>query len=136
VSRKTALAAAFAATVLSLPTWAQVESATRSRAEVKAETRAAVQAGQLTPGGEGRPADATPTFKSSKTRAERMEETLQARRDNQLIPASAADLQTSDAALRAQRSSKTRGERKAETQVAISRGELVPAGEGFDAPRK
>lgn len=136
MSRRTALAAAFAATVLSLPSWAQVQSATRSRAEVRAETLAAVQAGQLTLAGEGRPADAAPPFKSSKTRAERMEETLQARRDNQLIPAGAGDVQTSDAALRAQRSTRTRGERKAETQVAIARGELVPAGEGFDAPRK
>lgn len=127
-------AAAVAATFCWQSALAQA-SAPLSRAEVKAETRAAEKAGQLTPAGQG----SAPTVKASdagpaKTRAERKAETLAARKAGTLTPAGSS--QNPDAAERARKSTKTRAERKAETLEAAKKGELVPAGQGSPAPTK
>jgi hypothetical protein len=128
---------ALAIVAMSSSTWsAQTATAPGSRAEVKAETRAAERAGHLTPAGEGRPTDGTSNFKSSKTRAERKSETLQARKNKELVPTGNAAQQKLDVALRAQKPTRTRAERKAETRQDIAQGQLVPAGEGPQAPRK
>jgi hypothetical protein len=131
------LPVAFAIVAISSSAWAaQTDSASASRAQIKAETRSAERAGKLTPAGEGRPTDGTSNFKSSKTRAERKSETLQARKNNELIPAGNASQQKLDVALRSQKTTRTRAERKAETRRDIAQGQLVPAGEGPQAPRK
>lgn len=62
-------------------------SAPASRADVKAETRAAEQARKLTPAGEGAAPTERSTTPSTKTRAERKAETSQAVRDKQMTPA-------------------------------------------------
>jgi hypothetical protein len=107
-------------------------SAPLSRAEVKAETRAAEKAGQLTPAGEG----SAPVTKSAATgpkitREQRKADTLQARKEGTLQPAGVT--QKTDDAIRKQKSTKTRAERKAETMEARKKGELVPAGEDGEA---
>ena len=127
-------AAAVAATFCWQSALAQA-SAPLTRAEVKAETRAAEKAGQLTPAGQGsgpmvKASDAGP----AKTRAERKAETLAARKAGTLAPA--GPTQKADDAERARKSTKTRAERKAETLEAAKKGELTPAGEGGGAPKK
>ena len=126
------LAAAIAATMFTSLAFAQA-SAPVSRADVKAETRAAEKAGKLTPAGEG----AGPMTKSSEapstmTRAERKAATLKARKEGTLAPAGTT--QKADVADQKLKSTKTRAERKAETAEARRKGELVPAGEG--SPKK
>jgi hypothetical protein len=105
-----------------------------SRAEVKAETRAAQKSRQLTPAGEGG-APATPSADPAGpkvTREQRKAETLQARKQGMLQPAGST--QEPDVAAQKQKSTKTRDERKAETAEAKKKGELVPAGEGSPKP--
>lgn len=109
-----------------------------SRAEVKAETKAAAKAGQLLPAGE-----ATPGMKgasapqSSKTRAERKAETMQARKEGKLMPGGEATYKSSMSQGEAVKgSTKTRAERKAETQKAAKEGQLPRAGELPDPNKK
>lgn len=109
-------------------------SAPLSRAEVKAETRAAEKAGKLTPAGQGGAPAAVAASGPTKTRAQRKAETIEARKAGTLAPA--GPTQKADNAERAKPTSKSRPERKAETRAAEKAGELTPAGEGPAAPKK
>ena len=127
------LAIATVAAAFSQLAFAQSESSP-SRAEVKAQTRAAQKAHELTPAGEGPIAEKPSRTRSTKTRAERKGETLQARNDGNLPRTGpAADLKVERAAY-AVPSKKTRAERKTETLSAAKAGKLIPAGEA-GAPR-
>lgn len=107
-----------------------------SRAAIKADTKAAEKARQLTPAGEGLPGDKQTSFKSTKTRSERKAETLVARRQGALEPTGeAAGLKEERAEDRAP-STVSRAQRKAQTRALEKAGKLTPAGEGPDAPRK
>ena len=116
---------------------AQAASEPVSRAEVKAETRAAEKAGKLTPAGEGIQPIPQKLPKSDYTRAERKASTVQARKSGDLVRAgdteqeAAVDKQDSKT-----KSTKTRAERKAETLAARKSGQLIPAGEGPSAQTK
>jgi hypothetical protein len=123
-----AAAAALLTSFLSQAVLAQA-SAPLSRADVKAETKAAEKAGKLTPAGEA----AAPTVNSTgigptKTRAQRKAETLAARKAGTLQPAGST--QKADVAIQKAPPTTTRAERKAATAAARKNGELVPAGEG------
>jgi hypothetical protein len=63
--------------------FAQGADAPKSRADVKAETRAAEKAGKLVPAGEG-PIAPTPSRQSNTTRAQRKADTLHARKAGEL----------------------------------------------------
>jgi hypothetical protein len=126
-------AAAVAATFCWQSAMAQA-SAPLTRAQVKAETRAAEKAGQLTPAGQGSGPVTAAASGPAKTRAERKAETLEARKAGTLAPA--GPNQKADVADAAKKPTKTRAERKAETLEAAKKGELVPAGEGTPAPKK
>ena len=129
-----AAVAAIAASLAAPSVFAQA-SAPVSRAAVKAETRAAEKAGQLTPAGQGSaPTVKTPDTGPKMTRAERKAETLRARKEGTLQPAGST--QKGDVAIQKLPSTKTRAERKAETAEARKKGELVPAGEGGLKPSK
>lgn len=115
----------------SLGAWGQGTQAPPSRAEIKAETRTALKAGQLTPAGEGSPA-AAPQSPSTKTRAQRKAETLQARKAGELRRAGLEpEWKAARAAARVP-STTTRAERKATTLAAARAGQLTPAGEGVN----
>lgn len=105
-----------------------------SRADVKAETRAAAKAGKLVPAGEG------PQFpvsgKSNTTRAERKTDTRAAAKAHQIMPAGDADIAMQDRAARAQPTAVNRADRKSDTRWLQQSRKLVPAGEGPDAPKK
>ena len=110
-------------------------SAPLSRAQVKAETRAAEKSGQLTPAGQGgAPSVRTEAPGPAKTRAQRKAETIEARKAGAL--AQAGPTQKADDADRAKPTTRSRAERKAETREAEKKGELIPAGEGQAAPKK
>lgn len=104
-------------------------TASASRAEVKAETRAAQKAGQLTPAGEGL-REAIPQAPSSRTRAERKAETLRARQLGELRKAGLEPEWKAARAAALIPSVTTRAERKASTAAAARAGQLTPAGEG------
>ena len=71
--------------------WAQSDATSPpTRADVKAEARAANKARQLQPAGEGPSTDAAQKSASTKTKAERKAETLQARKEGKLPPAGLA----------------------------------------------
>ena len=128
------LAAAVAATLLPALALAQA-SAPLTRDQVKAETRAAQQAGEMTPAGGG----ATPAAKTStkqhstKTRAQVNEETRAAQKAGELTPAGGG---AGPAPKSTKHSTMTKEKRKAETLEARKKGELVPAGGGGPAPSK
>ncbi|HEV7577537.1 MAG TPA: DUF4148 domain-containing protein [Caldimonas sp.] len=126
--------ALFTASLLSQAVMAQTSSAPVTRAEVKAETRAAEKAGQLTPAGQG------PQFKvsrkSTKTRAQEKAETLAARKAGTLEPAGDAEIEVVDRQMEAQRSTVNRAALKAKTRAQEKAGQLIPAGEGPGAPTK
>jgi Domain of unknown function (DUF4148) len=109
-------------------------SAPLSRADVKAETRAAEKAGKLTPAGQGGAPVAAAPAGPTKTRAQRKAETIEARKAGTLAPA--GPTQKADNAERAKPTAKSRADRKAETRAAEKAGELTPAGEGPAAPKK
>lgn len=114
---------------------AEEAGARKSRADVKAETRAAEKARKLVPAGEG-PIAPTPSRSSNTTRSARKAETLKARKAGELEPTGeAADLKAERAEQR-RPSTTTRQQRKADTLAARKAGTLVPAGEGPGAPRK
>ena len=135
MSSKSVLVAALAvvATLWVQSAMAQA-SAPLSRADVKAETRAAEKAGKLTPAGQGGAPAAAPAAGPTKTRAQRKAETLEARKAGTLAPAGST--QKGDNADRAKPTTRSRAERKAETREAAKKGELTPAGEGPAAPKK
>jgi len=133
---KTVLAAAIAAAAMSNAALAQDNPAPASRAEIKAETKAAEKAGTLTPAGEGTAPTEKMTTRSTKTRAQRKAETLQARKSGDLMPAGDAEDLKADKAARSTTSTKTRAQRKAEERADAKAGKLIPAGEGPGAPTK
>jgi hypothetical protein len=101
---------------------------------VKAQTKAAAKARQLTPTGQG------PQFRVSResntTRAQRKSDTLAARKAHALEPAGGASIVAADRRAQAAPSTVDRAARKAETRRLEKSGQLVPAGEGPGAPRK
>jgi hypothetical protein len=117
--------------MLAQATFAQ-DAAPASRADVKAETKAAEKAGKFTPAGEGAAMSDTSTPKSTKTKADRKAEVAAARKSGELAPAGPAP----DYPKTTTPSGKTRAERKAETRAAIKNHETLPAGEGQNAPAK
>lgn len=134
---KTTLAAAIAAAVFSNGAFSQDGAPPASRAAIKAETRAAEKAGTLTPAGEGRPVDPSPSTQSTKTRADRKAETRLARKSGELLPAGEAGEFKEEMAERSSgHSTKTRAQRKAEVREDEKAGRLIPAGEGPMAPKK
>jgi len=99
-----------------------------SRAEVKAETIAAMHAGQTMPPGERAVPQAG--FSSTKTRAERKAETLAARSRGELVSGGVATYRTYMSQQTAGKySTKTRAERKAETMDAIAHKQMMRSGE-------
>ncbi len=134
MSSKPVLVAALA--VVATFCWQQAlaqASAPLSRADVKAETRAAEKAGKLTPAGQGGAPAAAAASGPTKTRAQRKAETIAARKAGALAPAGST--QKADNADRAKPTTNSRAERKAETREASKKGELVPAGQGSPAPK-
>ena len=127
-------AALFTASLFCHAVMAQTSSAPVTRAEVKAETRAAEKAGQLTPAGQGPQIKISP--RSTKTREQRKAETLAARKAGELEPAGDAEVEIVDRQTAAQRSTVNRAARKAETRTQEKAGLLIPAGEGPGAPKK
>jgi hypothetical protein len=123
------LAAAYAQVAL-----AQSAEPGPTRAQVKAETRAAEKAHQLTPAGEAADFPKPTKSTSNKTRSERKAETLRARKDGKLQPA--GEVMDERTAAKLPPSTKTRAERKAETLAAAKAHQLTPAGEGSTAPSK
>jgi len=106
-----------------------------TRAEVKAETRAAAKSHDLIPAGEAAGANQPVSRKSNKTRAQRKAETVQARRAGQIEPAGeVAGAKDERTALNTP-STRTRAQRKSETKAAAKAMQLIPAGEGGDAPK-
>ncbi len=111
--------AAFASTALSA---AFAQDPTKTRAEVKAEARAATKAGEI-PRGEAQPN--VPTTKSTKTRAERKAETQLARKKGQLAPAGTLGPEREP---KEPKSNLARAPIKAETKAAVKAG-TIPRGE-------
>lgn len=114
---------------------AQTASAPESRGEVKAQTRAANKAGQLTKAGEGTPTEKAAPGASTKTREERKAETMEAKRKGELQPPGQA-LYKSNMSQQSAKTTKTRAERKAETRQAAKEKKLVPAGEAAEPAKK
>ena len=79
------LAAAVAAILVPALTFAQ--DAQKTREQVKAETRAAQKAGELTPAGGGAGPAPKSTKHSTMTKEKRKAETLEARKKGELVPA-------------------------------------------------
>jgi hypothetical protein len=131
---KTSLAVAAAtASLLCTAAFAQSD-APLTRAEVKAETRAAEKDGKLVPAGEG-PAFPVST-KSNTTRAKRKADTRAAEKAGDIAPAGDAQSAMEDEELRAQKTTVNRGERKAQTRALEKSGKLIPPGERPDPRTK
>jgi hypothetical protein len=129
LTRLFAFTAALAAAAATAPAaLAQPDRTQLTRGDVKQETRAAYQAGQMMSAGE---LSAPVQWASTRTREERKAETLAANRKGELgSPGQALFKAHNVAPMRALASStKTRGERKAETTDAIRHHQLMPAGE-------
>jgi hypothetical protein len=112
---------------------ALAQASSPSRADVKAETKAAEKNRQLTPAGESSPTPPAGTG-STKTKEQRKAETLEARKKGELAPAGST--QKADVATQKQPTTTDRAKRKADTAAAEKAGKLTPAGEGPDAPKK
>lgn len=104
-------------------------SAPVTRAEVKAEAKAApkIPAGEAPIVNPASP-DAK-NAKSTKTRAERKSETKSDRSAGALKPAGEADTMKDEKAEKMKASTTTRADRKAETKAAVKSGQTMPAGE-------
>jgi hypothetical protein len=111
---------------------AQSDDPTTSRADVKAQTRAANKSNDLWRGGEA--SLPTQPFMSEKSRSQRKGDTIGARRAGELKPSGEADYKANVA--RPARTDKTRAERKSETLAAAKSGNLAPSGEGGDGAPK
>lgn len=107
----------------------QADERPLTRAEVNAQTLAAMKSGEIV-SGEGRPQGPESVATPTKTRQERKAETLQARRNGELPVGgngtykSSISQQTATA-----KSTKTREERKAETMQAIREHKTMQPGE-------
>ncbi len=125
LTRLVAFAAVFAAAAATASTaLAQDDGRPLTRDEVKQQTRAAMQAGQMVPAGE---MSAPMHMASTKSREERKAETLAANRNGAFATRYEGYSATPAEALA--RSTKTRAERKAETMDAIRNHQIIPAGE-------
>jgi len=121
-------AAAFTVAATTAPAaLAQDHATPLTRAEVKHETLAAMQAGQLLRAGEGTPTSPHDAV-STKSRHERKAETLVARSRNELVHGGIATYRASISQQSA-KSIKTRAERKAETMDAVRNGQMLRAGD-------
>jgi hypothetical protein len=119
--------AALAAAAATVPAWADTEAA-RTRADVKAETLAAMKAGQIV-SGEMLPSS-TASTSTVRTREERKAETMVARRKGELVHSGIATYRASISQQAATaKSTKTRAERKAETMDAIQLKQTMQPGE-------
>ena len=116
------------------PAHAEPPSGPNWRAEVKAETRAAQRAGELTPAGEGVRRE-PPTAPSTKTRSERKAEALQARKAGEFRKAGLEPEWKEQRAAARVPSTTSRAGRKQSTLAAARAGQLTPAGEAV-SPRK
>ena len=126
VSRRFAFATVFAAAAATAPA-ALADDTTRSRDEVRAETLAAMKAGQIV-SGEGKPTEHAAT--SSRTREERKAETMTARGKGELVHAGISTYRASISQQTATaKSTKTRAERKAETMDAIKHKQVMQPGD-------
>ena len=107
-----------------------------SRADVKAQTKAANKAGQMVPGEED-PSIKQPAAKSTKNRADMKAETKAANKDGGLGNSGKATYKAHNVTPREQlsKSTKTRAEGKAETKEAVKEHKTPPAGEAA-APSK
>lgn len=123
--------AAAAVAVFAQGTFAQTTSTSPSRAEVKAETRAAEKAGKLAPAGQGPGAmsSGASAGMSDKSRATGKSETKAARAEGNLKPAGEASEMKDDKKEKMARSTKTRDERKAQTRADVKSRSIQPAGE-------
>lgn len=120
------IVAAVAACLFAQASFAQA-SAPPSRAEVKAQTRAAEKAGELVPAGQAVSMPSTePKKTSDKTAAERKAATRQARKEGELVPAGERGMVSPDVTAGP---SKSRAEVKSKTRAAEKAGDLVPAGQ-------
>ena len=130
------IVAAVAASMFAQATFAQ-PSAPAARADVKAETKAAVKDGTIPKAGEGpvAPRVAASGGMSGKTRADRKAETQADRKDNKLTPAGEA-VRPAAAPVPATGSTAARADVKAETKAAVKDGTIPKAGEGQVAPKK
>jgi hypothetical protein len=128
LARLFACATVFAAAAATAPlALADTEGTQRTRAEVKAETLAAMKAGLIV-AGEGSPTLPMPV--ATKTREERKAETMVARNKGELVHGGLATYRASISQQTATaKSTKTRAERKAETMDAIQHKQMMPAGE-------
>jgi hypothetical protein len=107
----------------------QTDERPLTRAEVNAQTREAMQSGQIV-SGEGRPQGPETAITPSKTREERKAETLQARRNGELPVGGNGTYKSSLSQQTATKNStKTREERKAETLQAIREHKTMQPGE-------
>ena len=123
----TVAAAAASAVLLAVPAQAQQ---TLSRAEVAHQTRAAMQAGEMMPAGEGSPQGPEAALASTKTREQRKAETIEARRKGEFAPGGLGNYKTNMSQQTAMaKSTKSRAERKSETMDAIKNHQMTPAGE-------
>lgn len=123
-----ALATVFAAAAATAPlALADTDGTQRTRAEVKAETLAAMKAGQIV-SGEASPMQ--PMAAATKTREARKAETMVARGKGELVHAGIATYRASISQQTATaKSAKTRTERKAETMDAIQHKQTMQPGE-------
>jgi hypothetical protein len=129
-TRFAAAVGAAAMTAILLVGPAQAQQQPLSRAEVQQQTRAAIEAGDMLPAGEGSPQADEAAIASAKTRAERKAETMQARRNDGLQTGGLGSYRTNMSQQTATASStKTRAERKAQTMQAIKAHQMPPAGE-------
>ena len=121
--------AAAAIAVFAQGVFAQASAPTR--ADVKAETKAAEKSGALTPAGQGPGAASTEKAGTSakKTRAERRAEAKAARASGDLKPAGEGGEMKADKADRSAKTTRNRAERKAETKAAVKAHQTTPAGE-------
>jgi len=120
----TATAAAACALLLQ-PAYAQDSASSPSRAEVKAQTRAANEAGALAPAGPLGPEREPKAAKSNKARAPVKAETRRLNEAGQLAPAGSLGPEREP---KAAKSNKARAPVKAETREAVKAG-TIPRGE-------
>jgi hypothetical protein len=119
------------AAVAASMTWqlAAAQASSPTRADVKAETRAAEKSGTLArPGELGGPVVKAPEGSGTKvTRAERKKATREANKAGKLARPGSSN--AADNAIRAQPTTASRADRKSDTRAANKRGELESAGE-------
>jgi len=118
------------ASVLSGVVFAQAQAPAR-RADVNAETRAAAEAGQLIPAGQG-PSAQDGVMASTRKRVDVEAETRAAGRAGLLAPTG----MVAPKVLEGNGSSWTRADREAQTRAAARSGQLIPAGQGTEVVPK